>query len=144
MLVLLILLQTFLWTKAAQIPCKIITDTRNGRWCNMDGKTSIDEYEATISDPRDETVTGITFDYNRRITFLPIDVHMKMPKLVYFYARNCSVSQISKANFNRMSFLEYLLLDANQIEMIKGETFEDLVNIHWISLSKIEQKLMYN
>lgn len=118
-------------TKAAEIPCEEFQNN----WCYMDKTTSVDLKDLAVSNPRDDNVLGMYFSFNPKISFLPVRVYQKFPNLVNFHARQCSISEISKQNFERLNQLEGLYLSGNRIEKIASNAFADLGKIKKIELS---------
>lgn len=74
--------------------------------------------------------------YQRNIDFLPVSVHESFPALKFYFVINTSVQKIFKNNFEKMFQLVQLYLLSNRIEAIKSDTFEDLVNLRRIYISK--------
>jgi Leucine-rich repeat (LRR) protein len=103
--------------------------------CEMRNSTSIpgDGYKVY---PRDESITGLDFDDNNKISFLPIKVHETFPNLLLYTASKCSLTKITKKNFEGLSKLKGLWLGTNQITTINDDTFEDLVSLKRLYLSK--------
>lgn len=126
-------------SNSAEVYCEKLRDSRflntTERWCHMEKTTKINLTGVTISSKRDDSVKVITFSGNRQIFFLPIRVHEKLPSLVDIYADRCSISVITKINFEGLSQLESLFLNSNKIKRINGDTFEGLTKLREIFLS---------
>lgn len=54
-------------------------------------------------DERNIGAISIVFSTNRKISFLPIEIHEKMPNLWMIFAPSCSISTIGKKNFNKLT-----------------------------------------
>lgn len=104
--------------------------------CIMRIFSETDTPEPTIFDV-DNQIDGIDFSENKRIVFLPILVHETFPNLIGYYAFHCSIREISKKNFDKLSRLEDLNLNSNHIERIKSDTFEDLVSLTQLHISGV-------
>lgn len=74
--------------------------------------------------------------FQQNIQFLPILLHESFPLLKEYYVTNTAVPKISKKNFEKLFKLEMLSLDENQIEVIRSDTFEDLISLKEIKISK--------
>lgn len=139
--VLILLLKVFTSSEAKEVSCERLNDVLwlgtigSVKTCLMDTKTSIDDPGATIYS-RDNFVNGLSFRHNVKIFYLPDNVAESFPNLEGYTAWYCSVKEISKRNFNGLEKLKYLSLGGNQIEMIANGTFEDLVNLEFLSLCK--------
>lgn len=129
-----------------QIACEILS---NFKWNSLDGivgnvkvcwmkeKTSISSSKFTISSELEKDVEALSFRENKRINFLPIKVHEKFPSLLVYGSSQCSIKEISKANFEKLSKLKILWLDGNEIEIIATDVFEDLSSLIKLRLSII-------
>jgi Leucine rich repeat len=148
MLLLIILLKVSVSLKtvaATQIFCENFAITgwniplNRIRTCWMDKMTTIDSKETTIGlTPwnRNETFEGLSFWTNKKIKFLPIQVSEKFPNLLGYQASHCSITEISKKNFEGLTKLKLLHLINNKIEKILSDTFEDLVELTNVTLGK--------
>jgi hypothetical protein len=129
-------------TKAENVGCEKLTIYNEQnivtrlKVCDMSEKTSINAPNVTISTKRDESISGLNFNYNRKIFYLPIDVAEKFPYLTNYGAMACSISKISKLNFNGLNKLKHLWLFDNQIEKIDSDTFQDLVALETLDLGE--------
>jgi Leucine-rich repeat (LRR) protein len=104
--------------------------------CLLNDTTTIESMNATISTERDGFIKGLWFNSNKNIFYLPIHVVQKFPNLAIFHADDCNVKQISSANFKGLSKLKRLSLEHNQIQTMMIDTFNDLVNLEFLSLGK--------
>lgn len=100
----------------------------------MWGATEISSADVTISP--DESIVGLTFATNRKISFLPLEVGKSFPDLLCYAASNCNVKSISKKHFEKLGKLKELLLYNNRITTIASDTFADLVSLEYLKLSK--------
>lgn len=103
--------------------------------CIMTVISEIKSTEVSISEG-DNQIDGINFSENKNILFLPVLVHEKFPNVIAYYAFHCSIREISKKNFEKLSRLEDLNLNSNQIEIIRSDTFEDLVALQQLHISE--------
>jgi Leucine rich repeat len=102
----------------------------------MDQKTSIDSTGVSISANRENSVRGLFFDKNKKIFYLPENVHIKFPNILGISAEHCFIYNISKENFEGLKKLRFLNLVHNEIETIANDTFTDAVDLEKILLSK--------
>lgn len=133
----------------AQVPCESI---KISEWrtlvhiltCNVRDKTVIEFDDTLIASPRneDESVGALNFYFNPKVHFLPVEVYLKFPNLVVYTAFQCSVKTISKKNFKRLNKLSCLELNDNLIESIPSNTFEDLISLMKLNLSKKNLKII--
>lgn len=130
---------------ASAIECESVN--AHGYWGSMankvDGKqtcflqetTSIDSPGSTISsDVR--TVGKLRFDGNKKIHYLPDNVHNTFKNLMHYWAFDCSLTEISRSNFEKLSNMRTLLLHTNQIVKINSNTFKDLRVLETLELRK--------
>jgi Leucine rich repeat len=130
--------------EAKEVSCESVAD--DTQWiapvlrvktCNMRVTTSIDSPETIIiSSAFDSSMGGLRFDHNKQVYYLPENVGEKFPNLLAHYASFCNVKEISKKHFKNLSKLKFLGLDHNQIETILSDTFEDLIELEILWLSK--------
>lgn len=125
--------------KTSKIECETVTnyhwiDVGDRKSCFMNETTEIDSNRFTIVAPRDSTIEGLYFHKNKRIFYLPVNVHQKFPELEVLTASYCSVKQISKNNFKNLKELKFLWLESNQIKTIPRDTFEDLQSLQKLEL----------
>lgn len=131
-----------MWTAKAQrtVSCEslssVTTHTNLGEvnTCNMKLCTAINEPKISISHPND--VGQLDLSGNKKIEFLPIDIHITFPNLLGFYASECSVKSVGNENFRYLRKLRNLNLGSNQIEKIIDETFAGLEMLEYLWLSK--------
>lgn len=102
----------------------------------MDKTTAINSSDFTIASASNDSVFGLHFYNNKKISFLPVGVDNRFQNLVYIRADSCSIKSITKANFVNLSKLKYVTLKSNQIEKIMSDTFYDLTSLEYLSLSK--------
>jgi Leucine rich repeat len=139
-LILVTVLQLILESKAKFIDCEetntIEFEKTSVLVCDMTNRTEIDSYAAMITATRNKSITGLSFTNNENIFFLPENVAEKFPNLLLYTAAKCSIKEVSCQNFKGLKYLKWLILQHNQIEKIKSNTFEDLQELDWIALSK--------
>lgn len=130
-----------------QISCNDSPIHCNGNWprlifsenlncCEVEYGTYIDSPDYTFA--KNQTYLAIeklAIEFQRNIDFLPILVHEQFPILKTYTVTNTPIRRISKRNFEKLHALEELILENNLIEMIKKDTFEDLVNLKRIHIS---------
>ena len=118
---------------------KILTassdDLDEPRSCFMQEKTSISSADYRI-DTKDTRIAGLSFRSNKKIKFLPVQISRAFPNLLVLSARICSISEVSKENFEGLKYLRFLYLDGNQIVKILADTFEDLESLEKVGLGK--------
>lgn len=106
------------------------------RTCYMDRVTTIDTPNFGIQDSLDETIGGLRFYMNTKISFLPIKVFKSFPNVVVYNAEGCSVKTTSRENFEKLGKLKVLLLNDNEIEKLEAYVFDELVSLEWLVLRK--------
>lgn len=124
-----------------EVPCEKFSETS---WenlgklltCDLDGTTRIDTPHFKISSPRQENVQAVTFGRNQKIDFLPLETYKKHPNLLVYGAWECSIKSVHKGNFQYLDRLKIVFLHRNQLETINSDTFEDLLNLEFLSLGK--------
>lgn len=126
----------FVETTETGISCETIGEGRYRKCCFLKETTQITTANDSFTGARDHSVQEINFAYNKKIFFLPIRVSDKFPELRAYDAHQCSLTTISKQNFEKMENLKYLSLEGNQITTIFSETFEDLVKLNYLSIRK--------
>jgi Leucine-rich repeat (LRR) protein len=102
----------------------------------MTTTTSISSEDVTISTTNDPSTGGLWFNDNKEISYLPICVNESFTNLLAYSAYGCSLTKITKINFQGLSKLAYLELGGNQIETINSDTFKDLASLEYLWLSK--------
>lgn len=127
---------------SVEIACEKFFDIESSEFCFMTENTVINDTNSVIAELRDEEVQGITFDYNRKIEHLPYKIYMQLPHLVKYWARSCSITQISKQNFEKLNRLRNIMLSDNKIQKISGNTFHGLESLMNVILS--EYSNMFN
>lgn len=105
-------------------------------FCFMDEKTVINATNFVVGDPSDDEIGGIKFDENKNIEFLPYKIHMQLPNLIIYQASKCSIKQITKKNFEKLSRLKEIDMSFNQIRKISGNTFRGLESLTFVDISK--------
>lgn len=103
--------------------------------CFMNESTTINLNDTKFSSTI-ESIMRLDFFTNRNIFYLPVNVGENFPHLAFYNAQNCSVKVISKSNFDGLFELKKLYLDNNEIESIFSDTFLDLVQLEWLTLSR--------
>lgn len=101
----------------------------------MNQSTTIDANDTTVL--AEPSVQMLDFGYNKKIAFLPVKVAISFPALKIYAANDCSIKTIAKVNFKDMQVLMELTLEKNQIEIIRSDTFEDLISLQGIYLREL-------
>lgn len=142
---LLFILQVQIFTFAIalkQISCeKVINyeyadDIGSQKACVLKKVTVIDSLGFTFAPEKNDSIRGIDFSDNKKISFLPFKLHKTFPRMLVIAASSCSIKAISRENFKNLKVLRGLWLRNNQIETIPSNTFEDLTSIDDIDLRK--------
>lgn len=112
--------------------------------CELDYGTVIDATDFSfIADKTYTIFKCLNVEHQPNIEFLPISLHERFPNLKVYSVKNAPVRKISKKNFEKMFRLEQLFLDRNQINVIKRDTFEDLINLEFIEISTYKAFLCF-
>lgn len=125
--------------------CDSVTNELFANWfnrtpgcCELDHGAYIDSPDNSfIADTNYASLEVLYVRYQRSIDFLPVLVHESFPLLKFYFVINTSVQKICKKNFEEMSKLVQLYLLGNQIEVIKSDTFDDLISLRRIYISKL-------
>lgn len=123
------------WKQVKYVQCEKKDDRGRIVTCFMKNITSIDSPGCIIS-PRAETIGALYFDKNKKIRFLPDKAANAFPNLLFYSAWQCSLTEVFKSNFERLSNLTELSLHSNQIEKNSSDTFEDLTSLWNLILCK--------
>lgn len=104
--------------------------------CELDYGTFIDAPDYTFTaDTADKKFDFLIIKHQQNVEFLPVMVHDGFLMLKFYWIVNTVLPKILKKNFEKLYELKMLTLDRNQIEVIKSDTFEDLVQLEWIQIS---------
>lgn len=104
--------------------------------CFMDDETAIKSTGVLIGEWQNLTMSGLIFEHNQKINYLPENISEKFPNLVGLSAYDSGVKKISKANFHNLIHLKELHLSNNFIVMINGDTFAGLISLDHVFLGK--------
>jgi Leucine-rich repeat (LRR) protein len=96
----------------------------------------IDTSGFIFSTAYNESIGGLYFGGNKNVNFLPNFVAEKFPNLLLYGADYCAIKEVMKQNFKGLNKLKKLYLNNNQIEKVVRGTFEDLVDLEALWLSK--------
>lgn len=114
--------------------CDELGDASN--CCEFEFGTVIDAPDYKFSaDINYTAVKALSISHQRNVDFLPVSVHESFPGLKHYLVKNSPVSKISKKHFEKLFVLEWLSLDRNEIEVIKSDTFEDLISLETFKIS---------
>lgn len=130
---------------AQQLPCESVGlddwSLSKFKTCRMRDSTIIDAPDFTIFTPREETVEALNFNYNKKISFLPLETANKFPNLRGYAAYECSIKVVKKENFQNLNKLQQIDLSFNQIETIFSDTFGGLISLEVLFLRKFLIKI---
>lgn len=119
---------------AVEIDCEKIEIVGKARTCFMTNRTAIRTTSVSFYTGLDDSVNAISFSFNQKIDFLPIQVEQKFPNLIEYRAAKCALRRVTKANFEFLNKLEALRLSGNRIERIASDTFEGLFKLKLINI----------
>lgn len=120
-----------------EVSCDYVRfEYETGLTCSMSRIAFINTTGVTISASRNESIMALTLILNNKIKYLPENIVEKFPNLDIYFAKFCSLTSISKRNFNGLSVLTKISLKDNKIEKIPSDTFEDLKNLKSLDLGK--------
>lgn len=109
-----------------------------GECCELELGTTIDAFDYTFAkDTKYTKVLGLVIKHQQNVEFLPIMLNKRFPNLKKYWVGKTPVRKISKQNFEKLFKLEELTLYQNKIEAIKSDTFEDLISLKRIMISKL-------
>lgn len=103
--------------------------------CFVTERTAINSTNFVIGEQKDEEIGGMIFDSNKNIEYLPNKIYLQFPNLVVYKADRCSLTQISKQNFEQLKRLKVISLVSNQLKKISGNTFTGLGSLQEVNLS---------
>lgn len=120
-----------------KIACEYLIDDKkfNDQRCVMDYSTKITEENVQISTVNLNILT-LTIFRASNVFFLPVKVAETFPNLIVYQISKTSLRKISKRNFKRLYKLKDIYLVDNKVEIIFSDTFEDLVNLKKLKISK--------
>jgi Leucine-rich repeat (LRR) protein len=87
---------------------------------NSDFKLQID---------RDEKIEAFKVHKIDTVSYLPIEIYGNFPNLKYYHSQFCSVRNLTKSNFEKLTNLIFLSLSNNRLSFIDSDVFEDLKNL---------------
>jgi hypothetical protein len=122
-----------------KIVCENVVDDvwhtlgENFTTCQMEKTTRIDGKYVSIASKND-SILGLSFYTNKNIFYLPVYLAGSFPNLIAYDGSECSIREISKANFAGLTNLKSLALVENEIVKIFSNTFEDLVELEYLWL----------
>lgn len=120
---------------SAEVSCEYnYRCVKNYKCCLLTSATVISANNVTIGGLENSEIGGIAFHNNKKIQFLPVNVHKKFINLKYYMASDAAVKEISAVNFQRLFELRYLDLQNNQIEFIPNFCFDGLIMLNQILL----------
>lgn len=99
-------------------------------------ESAIDADDVEIFSETVSSIMGVDFYDNEKVSFLPINLHVKFPNLTTLTASFCDVKTVANKNFKHLTKLRLLWLEGNQIEQIPSNAFEDLTALEVLNLSR--------
>lgn len=99
-------------------------------------EVTIDQLDARINSSIDEAMVGLDFHSNKKVFYLPIDVHEIFPGLQVYSASHCSIKKITRRNFMQLKKMKVIWLTGNQIERISSDAFDDLTAMVELQMSE--------
>lgn len=141
--ILLIFVVSICKSSSEEIDCENIKNHYKwGQTCIMYQTTEInfDDVELFLEDV---SMRGINFHNNRKINYLPVKVDRNFPNLLGYFASFCSLTSVSKLNFQGLIQLTWLSLSNNQIASVANNTFEDLIMIESLYLHNNRIKFLH-
>lgn len=127
--------------KNNELFCEQIARCEFGICCDIGRDTSIDYEDYRIVTTEYPRIQSLEIrDYKKyetleNIHFLPL-ANSLTRNLIQYKVVETSLKAITKENFNGMIWLERLVLLSNSIETIQRDTFQGLVRLNKIDLSK--------
>lgn len=113
-------------------------DRKNLSCCELESGSVINAFDYSfVPEPKYRTLNVLSIINQRDVKLLPILLHERFPGLKIYNIENTSIQKISKKNFEHLHELKELILIENQIEVIKSDTFEDLINVEKIRISML-------
>lgn len=106
----------------------------NGDICFVEKVPITSDGLALISNAR--SVGGIFMQYNKDVKFLPTSYSIVFEGTKVYDASHCSISRISKKNFDGVTGLRRLWLGGNFIDNIPGDAFKHLLYLTELNLGK--------
>lgn len=88
----------------------------------------------TISTAMDPTIVGFNIEEKRRVRFLPKNLSLVLPDLVWFRVSYCAITDVGRENLKGLSKLRFLFLFGNRIDNVEKDAFGDLVSLEVLSL----------
>lgn len=109
---------------------------RSASCCHLKYGTVIDSPDYSLNAKENYTSREVfSIAHQRNVEFLPVSNHEKFPNLKFYSVVDTPTKKITKKNFEKLFQLELINFKFNQIEVIKSDTFEDLVSLKAIYLS---------
>lgn len=116
----------------------------DSKCCELERGTVITGPEFSFATNANYTdLVMLVIEHQQNVDFLPVLVHEKFPMLEEYRVINTAVPKISKKNFEKMYKLERLFLNRNEIEVIRSDTFEDLINLQFMWICTYEDKSIF-
>lgn len=144
MLFAMIALAVTLEVTTADVVCEKIGVCWESKCCQMNLETKISSNDVAIDWPRDDTIELLWLTGNRGIEYLPVKVYRNFPKLGFYWAGHCAITEISKKNFEQLKNLQWVALQDNQIERISSNTFEGLDELRQVFLGNLNISVFRN
>lgn len=100
-------------------------------------KVTINSLGVKISMQKDNEMVTLNLRFNKKISYLPIEIHEIFPSLIIIEANDCQIKSVTKANLRSLDKIKILWLNNNRIEKISSDAFEDLTSLIELGLSEI-------
>lgn len=94
--------------------------------------------------PHNNYVEGVAIDDNSNVKFLPENIGKIFPNLKYLSARNDSIDDVLRNNFDNLPKLRSLDLSDNNLSTIDPETFNNLPTTEEINLRNNKIAFIFN
>lgn len=136
-------------TAREMITCEVDFVTNKGakpeslKMCSVEKSQTISSLRVTFANI-DDSVKALNFIGNQKISYLPVNVDVNFPNLLFYVVSHCSIQKVAKINFAKLKELIGLSINENQIDKIDADTFEDLISLQYLSLSMKIRKLFKN
>lgn len=105
-------------------------------YCRLAKNGSITTPDTVLSNPRNDDVDHFEFGDNRKVEYLPINIHDTFPNLAIFNAYACSLKSVSYQHFRGLNKLRQLSLSRNELTSLDEHTFDDLGRVLHLHLTE--------
>lgn len=102
--------------------------------CRIDSSTIINSDNFTFASEVEEYIPEIFADENQEIQYLPNRIYEKFPNLLSLSIWHCALAVISKESLQKLTFMQRISFNYNNLTAINVDTFEDMTNLKWLML----------